>query len=337
MKRYLLATASALMVMACQDGNTPDATAPLAPGTEELSSITTDAVPVHLYAIVDKNGGLSSGNGVASVTKLGIGQYEVTFTSDVSQCAYLSTTKNIYTQAIQSYTAGGHLGANGVYVETKNQGGGLTDGPFHLLATCGTTGLPFAVIGYAADLVRASSGVTMSFLGSGRYNIVFPTSVANCAYIATVADPGNGLVFSPSGVYTASGATANTVYIETKNPGGGLQDGVPFHLAVFCPGIQKTSFAVVRASGTTARASSSATTSLLASTGQYTIKNTFNLAGCAKLATRGSVGPGVPFNAATVEIVPATTSNNYGVQVRQLLFFGGALNNQAFHTASVCK
>ena len=127
MKRHLLATASALMVMACQDGSNPDATAPLAPGSTDLSSISADAAPSHLLAVVDLNGGLTSGNNVASVTKLGTGQYEVTFTSDVSQCAYLATTSNAYSQAIQAYTAGGHLSANGVYVETKNQGGGLTD------------------------------------------------------------------------------------------------------------------------------------------------------------------------------------------------------------------
>lgn len=337
MKRQLLATASALMVMACQDGSAPDSTDPLAPASGELASISTDAPPVHLLAVVDQNGSLISGNNVASVIKLGVGQYEVTFTSNVSQCAYLSTTRNIYSQAIQSYTAGGHLSANGVYVETKNQGGGLTDGAFDLLTTCGTGGLPFAVIGYAADLVRTSSGVTMSFLGSGRYNITFPTSVSGCAYLATVADPGNGLVFSPSGVYTASGATANTVYIETKNPGGGLQDAVPFHLTVFCPGILKTRFAVVRANGTTARAWSSATTSTRPATGQYTITTNRSLVGCANLATRGSVSTAVPFTPATVEIVPGATTSSYGVQVRQLLFFGGALLNQGFHTASICK
>ena len=335
MKRHLLVTASILMVMACQDANTPASTAPIASPDGELSSIDISSHVSQRLAVVDLNGNLLSGNKVASVSKLGTGQYEVTFTSNVSQCAYLSTTTNIYSQAIQSYTAGGHLSANGVFVETKNQGGGLTDGTFNLVVTCGTTGLPFAVVGYTENLVRGSAGVSMTALGSGRYNITFPTSVAQCAFIGTVADPGNALVLAPSGVYVGSGPNANTVYVETKNPGGGLQDGVPFHLTVFCSTAQNTRFAVVKPAGAVARASSGTTVTHPAA-GQYTIAINRSVVGCANLGTRGSATTSVPFNPATVEVVPGATTSSYGVQVRQLLGFGGALTNQAFHTASVC-
>jgi hypothetical protein len=44
----------------------------------------------------------------------------------------------------------------------------------------------------------------------------------------------------------------------------------------------------------------------------------------------------VPFSPATVEILPGPTPKSFAVQVRQLLFFGGALANQAFHTAVIC-
>jgi hypothetical protein len=37
------------------------------------------------------------------------------------------------------FTASGHLGTSGVYVETKNLGGGLQDYPFHLAVTCPST------------------------------------------------------------------------------------------------------------------------------------------------------------------------------------------------------
>ena len=33
---------------------------------------------------------------------------------------------------------------------------------------------------------------------------------------------------------------------------------------------------------------------------------------------------------------PGGGSNAIGVQIRQLLFFGGALSNQAFHAAVIC-
>src|SRR6516162_9047649 len=90
---------------------------------------TASAASPNLFASVALNGTLVNGNGVSSVTHIGTGQYEVTFTSDVSACAYVSTTQNASSQALQSFTAGGHLSSRGVYVETKNQGGGLTDGP----------------------------------------------------------------------------------------------------------------------------------------------------------------------------------------------------------------
>ena len=84
----------------------------------------------------------------------------------------------------------GHLSSNGVYVETKNQGGGLTDGPFHLLVACGPLGTRFAVVGYSANLVRATSGTSLTWLGSGRYRVRFASAVRGCAYLATVGDPG---------------------------------------------------------------------------------------------------------------------------------------------------
>src|SRR5579864_9458498 len=214
-----------------------------------LAPPTASAASPNLFASVALDGTLVNGNGVSSVTHIGTGQYEVTFNSDVNSCAYVSTTQNAYSQAIQSYTAGGHLSSSGVYLEVKNQGGGLTDGPFDLAVACGLTGWDFAVVGYSANLVRSSLGATLTHLGVGRYDVNFTTGVETCAYLATVGDPGNALVFNPSGVYTGSGSTSNTVYIETKNPGGGLTDGIPFHLAVVCPGAVSTKVLVVTKAG----------------------------------------------------------------------------------------
>ena len=251
MKRLISAVAGIALVTACQDFNNPNAESPAAPSIEAVpeadSAQVQAAASAQIWAVVDMNGNLIHGNRTTGVVKLGPGQYEVSFNRNLTSCAYVATTRNAYSQAIQASTAGGHLSANGVYVETKNQGGGLTDGPFDLVVTCGGTGIRYAVVGYSADLVRSTSGTTLSFLGAGRYNIRFASPVTGCAFIATLADPGNALVFNPSGVYTGSGPDANTVYIETKNPGGGLQDGVPFHLALICSSTANTRYAVVRA------------------------------------------------------------------------------------------
>jgi hypothetical protein len=289
----------------------------------------------NLFASVTGSGTLAHGNRVTSVTHLGTGRYEVRFATDVRRCAYVATTINAHSQALQVFTAGGHLSENGVYLETKNQGGGLTDGPFNLAVDCGAPGWSYAVVGYTANLVRATPGTRLTSLGTGRYDVTFPTSIGNCAYLATVGDPGNQLVFNPNGVYTGSGPNARTVYIETKNPGGGLSAGIPFHLAVICPSAANAKIAVVNASGLPSRGSP-LTSSFSSSVGQYTLATGRTLAACAAIATRGSVNTSVPFDPATVEITPGPAPNTAGVQVRGLLFFGGNLASESFHSAMIC-
>jgi hypothetical protein len=220
-------------------------------------------------------------------------------------------------------------------VETKNQGGGLTDGPFHLVVVCGAPKMLFAVVDYAGSLARGSAGATLASPGPGRYNITFASNVKNCAYVATVADPGNGLVFAPSGVYTGSGANTKTVYVETKNPGAGLQPGVPFHLAVIC-GAPKTSFAVADSNGIPARSSALAS-AFRSATGRYLVVEGSNIGSCATVATRGSVNKSVPFSPTTVELIAGPAANTIGIELRELLAFGGNLFSEAFHAATVCQ
>ena len=340
MKHMLLPVAAAVLLAACHDSTEPS-TGPSADsldrpaGPAQAVTASPASTVRHLWAVVAANGTLTRGSRVTGLTRFGVGRYEVTFDRSVSGCAYVATTQNAFSQALNVFTASGHLGGNGVYVETKNQGGGLTDGPFDLLVSCGPLGTRFAVVGYSANLVRATPGTSLTALGAGRYQVRFASGVRGCAFLATVGDPGNALVFNPSGVYTGTGPDANTVYIETKNPGGGLQDGVPFHLALICPGTSSARFAVVKASGLTQRASTGSSASR-PSTGTYIVTNGLNIGACAALATRGSVNTSVPFSPATVEIIPGAGSNTFGVQVRQLLFFGGALANQAFHAAVIC-
>jgi hypothetical protein len=300
-------------------------------GTVQAQAFTSS----NLFASVTLNGTLAHGNGVTGVTHIGTGQYEVTFAADVQQCAYVATTINAYSQALQVFTAGGHRSADGVYVETKNQGGGLTDGPFNLVVDCGLPGWSYAVVGYTANLVRSTPGATLTSLGTGRYDVTFPANISRCAYLATVGDPGNALVFNPSGVYTGSGSNPGTVYVETKNPGGGLSAGIPFHLAVICPAAASVKVAVVAADGLISRGSPH-TRSVSPAPGQYTLISNRPLSACAAVATRGSVDTAVPFDPATAEIAPGPAPNTVGIQVRQLLFFGGNLASESFHAALVC-
>ena len=300
-----------------------------------LVPASASAASPNLFASVAGNGTLVNGNGVYYVTRYGTGQYEVTFTSDVSNCSYVSTTQNAYSQAIQSYTAGGHLNGSGVYVEVKNQGGGLIDGPFDLAVACNLTGWNFAVVGYSSNMVRSSPGATLTHLGVGRYDVNFTAAVGSCAYLASVGDPANALVYYPSGVYTGTGSAANSVYVETKNPGGGLSDGIPFHLAVVCPNAASAKVLVVQKAGL-ARRGSPVTSSFNSSIGNYLFVTNLDLGSCTLIGTRGSVDTSVPYTPGTVEITPGLAPNTRGIQVRQLLFFGGALTDLAFHAGSIC-
>jgi hypothetical protein len=295
---------------------------------------TTDP---NLFASVSLSGTLVAGSPGTSVTNIGTGQYEVTFNQNVTGCAYVATTVNAYSQALQAFVASGHLSANGVYVETKNQGGGLTAGPFNLVVDCGQTDWSYAVVGYTENLVRSTAGTTLTNLSTGRYDVTFPASVKGCAYLASVGDPGNGIDTNPNGVYTGSSSNTHQVYVETKNTGGGLSAGIPFQLAVACPGATDASFAVVNANGLPARAST-LTSSYNSSTGQYTMITKASLAACAEVATRGSVNTSAPVTPATAEIVPGPVGavNAIGIQVRDLLFFGGGLDDQSIHAAAVC-
>ena len=297
---------------------------------------TAAADPAYLFVKVDFDGTLIHGSGALSVTHIAPGRYEVTFTSDVSGCAYVATTIDISSQALLVFTAGGHFSNTGVHVETKTQAGGLADAPFDLVVVCGGSGTAFAVIGaQKALLVRSTPGVTLTNRHGGRYLVSFPTSVAACAFLATVGHPRNGAVSAPAGVYTGSGPDGRTVYVETKNVGGGLTDGIPFHLAVVCPKPSSVRTAVVDASGALVRGSAH-TTASRSGTGSYAVTTDRDVSDCAWLGTRGSVNAAVPFDPATVEVEPDSGGDTVRFQVRQLQVFGGNLEDQAFHAAILC-
>jgi hypothetical protein len=54
------------------------------------------------------------------------------------------------------------------------------------------------------------------------------------------------------------------------------------------------------------------------------------------MATCGAVNTAVPFDLATVEIVPGPAGNTTGIQVHGLLFFGGGPASESFHAGMVC-
>jgi hypothetical protein len=291
----------------------------------------------NLFASVSATGTLVAGSAGTSVTSSSTGQYQVTFGQNVSGCAYTATTVNTSSQALMTWVATGGS-AQQVSVETQEQdGGGPVDAPFSLVVDCGQPGWSFAVVGYTENLVRSTAGTTLDSVGAGRYDVTFPASVKGCAYLASSGDPGTTSSDSttPNSVSTGTSSNSHQVYIETKNAGGGLSPGLPFHLEVICPAAADTSFAAVQASGLPAHASK-LTSAYNSATGQYAMVTGADLAACAEVATRGSTNTSVPYTPATVQTVPGPASNTIGVQVRDLLYFGGNPDDQSFYAAAVC-
>ncbi len=88
--------------------------------------------------------------------------------------------------------------------------------------------------------------------------------------------------------------------------------------------------------GPARRCCSRHTRSFSLTSGQYTLVTNRPLSACAAVATRGSIDTAVPFDPATVEIVTGAARDTVGLQVRQLLFFGGNPASESFHAAMIC-
>jgi hypothetical protein len=92
-----------------------------------------------LFAVINANGTLVRGLGVASAQRLANGVYEVIFNRNISRCAYVATMGDPGTGVgppgeIGVASRGGN--PNGVFVTTYNSGGILADRPYHLAVHC---------------------------------------------------------------------------------------------------------------------------------------------------------------------------------------------------------
>jgi hypothetical protein len=199
--------------------------------------LSVDCDPMGPWAVVRSDGTVARSASAASVSHLGVGRYEVAFNQNVGDCAYVASVGDpsdvLPTSPALVFTAGGHSGADDVYVETKNVGGGLTDWPFHLTVNCGPQP-PWVVTNYTGAPVRGGDGASVTRLGPGQFEVHFSQNVSACTYVAAVGDPGNQLVYNPGLVTTAGGHSGVTdVYVQTTNPAGGPGDW-PFQLYVSC-------------------------------------------------------------------------------------------------------
>jgi hypothetical protein len=93
-----------------------------------------------LYAVVNSTGTLARGFGATGAHQLGTGTYEVDFYENVANCAFLGTiglTGSSLSSPPGEITVVGRSGnANGIFVQTFNSAGTLTNLSYHLGVLC---------------------------------------------------------------------------------------------------------------------------------------------------------------------------------------------------------
>ncbi|ASW53954.1 hypothetical protein [Plantactinospora sp. KBS50] len=91
------------------------------------------------FAVVESNGTLVRGYHAVSAARLGVGEYQVVFTHDVRQSAYVATTGftgSLYVPPPGIVVVAGRTGiSNGVFIATYDTNGALVDRAFHLVVT----------------------------------------------------------------------------------------------------------------------------------------------------------------------------------------------------------
>ena len=228
------------LLVLCPSGSRSAATRSEGPRSEsppEMRTTTTDR-----WAVVNKDGTLVRGAGVASLARLGTGAYEVIFNKNVSQCVYVAAiglaVTGIVPPAGEIGVAARGNNQNGVYIRTRNSDGASADRPFHLFVGCeavrgGSSGV-WAAVKEGGTLALGSGVVSSARLGEGAYEVIFDRNVRSCVYIATLARDRQNFGYPVGEISTAPrGNNTNGVYIRTWFTSGEKYDR-SFHLYVGC-------------------------------------------------------------------------------------------------------
>ena len=97
-------------------------------------------VASRVFAVVNSNGTLARGRGVTSVSRLGIGQYDIRFSRNIAACVWEGTIGlGVFgsSAAPGFITVNGRIGTNnGLFVTTHRTTGAAADAPFHALVVC---------------------------------------------------------------------------------------------------------------------------------------------------------------------------------------------------------
>ena len=310
------------------------------PGTPGINGSTGPQGPpgptgIALWAVVYPNGELAYGNGVTGSESLfsdsGNGTYQVNFTQDVSACGYtasLGYANSSGSAPPGTVTVAGRAGVpNGVYVQTSNATGTLTNMSFHLVVQC-TWGI-WAVVDPSGNLVRGNNAVGVSWQGNGSYAVVFNQNVQNCSFFATLGKTGSFGAVGPGFVTVAGEAfSPDGIFVQTWSLAGSGTN-ISFHVMAQC---SSPTWAVVDSTGALVRGSSSGATGF--GGGSFEVDFFQDVQNCAivvSLGQTGSLGAAPPGSVTTV----GRGGNDLGVFVTTYNA-AGTLTAESFHIGVFC-
>ena len=87
------------------------------------------------------------------------------------------------------------------------------------------------IVNENGTLAVGPSGATSSSIGSGIYQVIFPSAVNACVYAATIGDAGADVPAAGLVNVTRRGGNINGIFVQTFNPNG-ARTNHPFHLMV---------------------------------------------------------------------------------------------------------
>jgi hypothetical protein len=197
----------------------------------------------------------------------------------------------------------------------------------------GSPGTPggslYAVVSSTGGLVHGSQAVSSEETSTGVYQVIFNQNVASCDYQANLGTP-TAVVPSPGWISVGGLAgNPNGVYVRTTGLTGTLSNS-GFDLVVLC---SSGLWAVIGPTGSVVRGDG-VVTAAQNSTGAYNVVFNEDVAGCAFLATLGTVGssgfagPGVATVAGAHGVPNGVFVSTYNAT--------GATTNSSFDLAVVC-
>jgi len=200
------------------------------------------------------------------------------------------------------------------------------------MAQASTTVPKWAVLNASGTIVRMAGATGSSHLSTGTYQVVFKSDVSQCAYVATVGDPGAGAVSQPGIATVATRAGNNSaLFIQTFDQSSGALADLPFQVVTYCGSNAK--FAVVASDGTKARGKHAPSTTHLGP-GSYEVLFDSNVSQCAFNASIGTTGAGSIPSPGQVTVA-GRAGNLKGVFVRIVDRLGNEIDS-SFHLGVSC-